>query len=146
MLLICTSDECCSSLEPSDFVWIYLDALSFVIVWSVTTRAWTIMLWSMWSLEFPSTCVLNLLAKCLHFEVTLQLKLKHKSVSLLYIIHVTIDMWPVTGKGTIWNFAEFLPCVNTVERLIKDPPRKGHSMLDLYTKDTAQGPKNYHSL
>ena len=36
--------------------------------------------------------------------------------------------------------------VYTGEPLIKDPPRKGHCMLDLSIKDTARGPKNYHSL
>ena len=32
---------------------------------------------------------------------------------------------------------------NTWEPPIVDPLRKGHCMLDLSTKDIAQGPKNY---
>ena len=36
--------------------------------------------------------------------------------------------------------------IATVEPLIKDPPRKGHCMLDLSIRDTVWGPKNYHSL
>ena len=34
----------------------------------------------------------------------------------------------------------------TVEPLTKDPPRKGHCMLNLSIRDTVWGPKNYHFL
>ena len=32
--------------------------------------------------------------------------------------------------------------IYTVEPLIKDPPRKGHCMLDFSTRDTDHGPKD----
>ena len=33
--------------------------------------------------------------------------------------------------------------LNTVKLPIVDPPRKGHNINDLPTRDTARGPKNY---
>ena len=36
--------------------------------------------------------------------------------------------------------------ITTVKPPIVDPPRKGHNIKDLFTRDTAQGPKKLPSL
>ena len=46
----------------------------------------------------------------------------------------------------VCTFSYAPPIWYAVEPLIKDPPRKGHCMLDLSIRDTIWGPKNYHSL
>ena len=47
-----------------------------------------------------------------------------------------------TLQSSIKKRCFFLTCI-TVEPLIVDPPTKGHDIIDLSTKDTGQGPKNF---
>ena len=58
-----------------------------------------------------------------------------------FLVVITAILW-------IWMSMYAVPrtAIDTVEPLIKDPPRKGHCMLDLSIRDTVWTPKNYHSL